>query len=139
MTSIRRFSRWALVAGLAFLQTPSWAAAPAGAKTDPGFEMSIMESTQFNFGKLSIGAGYMGGGAYLDEKGVRRDGLHVTLSITIAGEPAQFQQPDISEGQTLNVSGYRILVEKIIPQSGPNDRRGFVIVRVWGRQKRGGE
>jgi hypothetical protein len=138
MTSIlARFPRWALAVAFIFLQTPCWAAANAPAsgseKTDRGFEMSIMESTQFNFGKLSIGAGYMGGGAYLDEKGVRRVGPHATLSITIEGEPSRFQQPDVREGQTLNVGGYRILIEKIIPETSPTDSRGTIIVRVWGR------
>jgi hypothetical protein len=137
MTIIRRFPRWALAVGLVFLQTPSWAAARAPTsnteKTDGGFEFSIMESTQGNFGKLSIGAGYMGGGAYLDDKGVRREGLHASLTITIHGQPSQFQQPDVHEGQTLNVAGYRILVEKIIPENGADDRRGTIVLRIGGR------
>ena len=86
-----------------------------------------MEGTQGNFGKLSIGAGYMGGGPYLDEENVRRDGLHASLSITVEGQSSKFQQPDVHEGQILGVAGYRILVEKIVP----NAERGTIIVRIW--------
>ncbi|MHB8347346.1 MAG: hypothetical protein ACYDHM_09200 [Acidiferrobacterales bacterium] len=88
--------------------------------------MSIMSSTQGNFGKLSIGAGYLGGGPYLDEKNVRREGLHAGLSITIEGKPSRFQQPDVHEGQTLDVAGYRIFVEKINPGN-----RGTIVLRLW--------
>ena len=132
--------RAALLAAMpVFLLAPSLAAAAANAptsnteKTDGGFEFSIMESTQGNFGKLSIGAGYMGGGAYLDEKGVRREGLHASLTIAIDGQPSQFQQPDVHEGETLVVAGYRIFIEKIIPANGSGDRRGTVVLRIRGR------
>jgi hypothetical protein len=122
-----------VVAALVFLLATSWAALAADAsstspaKTNEGFEFSIMEGTQGNFGKLSIGAGYMGGGPYLDEENVRRDGLHASLSITVEGQSSKFQQPDVHEGQILGVAGYRILVEKIVP----NAERGTIIVRIW--------
>ena len=102
----------------------------ASTKTDPGFEWSIEGGTQFNFGKLSIGAGYMGGGPYLDEKDVRRNGLHAGIDITIEGDPSKFQQPDVREGQILEVAGYKILIEKIIP-----GQKGTIILRVWGPPK----
>lgn len=111
----------------------AWAGNPpaaAATKPDAGFEWSIEEGTQFNFGKLSIGAGYMGGGTYLDEKGLRRDGLHADIDITIEGDPSKFQQPDVHEGQILEVAGYRILIEKIIP-----GEKGTIVFRVWGPPK----
>ena len=88
--------------------------------------MSIMQGTQLNLPELSIGAGYMGSGPYLDEKGVRRDGLHADLSLAVHGQPSQFQQPDVHEGQTLEVAGYRILIEKI----NPDDERGSIVLRI---------
>lgn len=129
-----RFLRWPLAAILVFLQLGSWAeltanaSSPSPGKTDEGFSFSIMQTTQGNFGNLSIGAGYMGGGPYLDENGVRQEGLYASLTITIKGEPSQFQQPDVHEGQTLEVAGYRIFVEKIIPDG----RRGTIILHIWG-------
>lgn len=87
-----------------------------------------MESTQGNFGTLGIGVGYTGGGAYFDENGIRRSGLHASLAIAIDGKPAQFQQPDVHEGQTLEVDGYEILIERILPDATP---RGTIVVRVW--------
>ncbi len=87
-----------------------------------------MQSTQGNFGKLGIGVGDVDDGAYLDQKGVRREGLHASLSIAIEGEPSLFQQPDVHEGQTLMVGEYRILIERIIPDGN----RGTVVVRIWG-------
>jgi hypothetical protein len=88
-----------------------------------------MESTQGNFGKLGVGVGYVGGGPYLDEKNTRRNGLHASLSIAIDGQPSQFQEPDVQEGQILEVAGYRIFVEKIVP----NGNRGGVVLRIWER------
>jgi|SRR5579863_136560 len=126
-------SRWLLPAALLFILAGSFSVraldAPsiAPGKADAGFEWSITEGTQFNFGKLGIGAGYMGGGLYLDEKNVRRTGLHASLDIQVDGEPSLFQQPDVHEGQTLEVAGYRILIEKIIP-----GEKGVVVLRVWG-------
>lgn len=105
----------------------SHAGAADTGKPGRGFEISLEESTQGNFGVLGVGVGYLGGGAYLDEKGVRRSGLHANLSITIEGKPSQFRQPQAREGQTLKVDGYRILVEKILPENP----RGIVILRVW--------
>ncbi|HTW36520.1 MAG TPA: hypothetical protein VMD53_18015 [Rhizomicrobium sp.] len=100
---------------------------PVQAGADGGFELSIVESTQGNIGAIGIGVGYVGGGPYLDENGVRRNGLHAGLAISVHHDPSAFQQPDVHEGQTLEAAGYRILIEKIIPEG-----RGSVIVRVWG-------
>lgn len=102
----------------------------AAAKADPGFGWSIEEGTQFNFGELHIGAGYMGGGAYLDEKNTRQNGLHASLQIAVDEEPSLSQQPDVHEGQILEVGGYKILIEKIIP-----GERGVIVLRVWGPPK----
>lgn len=92
-----------------------------------GLELSIMESTQGNIGALGIGVGYVGGGPYLDENGVPQNGLHASLEISVQDKPSAFQQPDVHEGQTLEAAGYRILIDKIIPEG-----RGTVAVRVWG-------
>ena len=119
-----RFLKWPLAAALLFIQAGSWAGAP------DGFVLSILSTTQGNFGRLGIGAGYMGGGPYLDEKDVRRVGLHASLAITVQGEPSQFQQPDVREGQTLAVAGYRIFVEKISPGA-----KGTVVLRLWAPAK----
>lgn len=89
-----------------------------------------MSGTQGVFGKLGIGAGYMGGGPYLDEKGVRRNGVYASLSITVDGDRSQFQQPDVHAGQTLEVAGYRIFVEEI----NPGDR-GTIVLSVWAPKK----
>jgi len=124
-----------LAAALLVLQAAAHAAAPAGApaaggSAESGLVLSVMSTAQLNFDKLGIGAGYMGGGPYLDEKGARRDGLHASLSIAVQGEPKLFSQPDVREGQALEVAGYRILVEKINP--GP---RGTVVLRLWSPPK----
>ena len=104
-------------------------ASPVHGEANKGFELSIMESTQGNVGPLGIGVGYVGGGPYLDENGVRRNGLHAGLAISVEDKPSAFQQPEVHEGQTLEVAGYRILIEKILLEF--EDRR-WVIVRVWG-------
>lgn len=122
--------RWPLAAAL-FFQMGAWAApaenalSPTTDKKTEGVVVSIMSTSQGNFGKLSIGAGYMGPGLYLDENGVKRDGLHAALSITIEGEPSLFQQPDVHEGQTLDVAGYQIFIEKINPGT-----RGTIVLRL---------
>lgn len=119
-----------LIAALVSFALPLAAANPAGpAKPDAGFEWSIVEGTQFNFGDLSIGAGYMGSGPYLDEKNVRRNGLYASLSFAFYGDDSPSRQSDVHEGQILTVAGYRILIEKIIP-----GRKGTVVLRVWGAQ-----
>jgi hypothetical protein len=111
------------------LQTGSWAQnLPAGKSAAEGFPMSIASGTQGNIGKLGIGADYMGGGPYIDEKGARRNGLHASLSIAVDDAPKLFSQPDVHEGQALMIAGYRILVEKIV--SGPS-ATGTVLLRVW--------
>jgi hypothetical protein len=91
-----------------------------------GVKLSIMQSTQGNVGALGIGVGYVGGGPYLDEHGVRRNGLHAGLAISVRDKLSAYQQPDVHEGQTLEAAGYRILIEKILPED-----RGWVILRVW--------
>jgi hypothetical protein len=95
--------------------------------TEP-MNLSIVSNTQGNFGKLGIGAGYMGGGSYLDEKDARQNGLHASLSISVDGMPDAFTQPDVHEGQTLLIADYRIHVDKIIPASAST---GTVVLRVW--------
>lgn len=111
--------------------TAAWAGgAPATAKADDGFEWSVVEGTQFNFGDLSIGAGYMGSGLYLDEKNVRRNGLYASLSFADYGDDTPSQQRDVHEGQTLEFAGYRILIERIVP-----GQKGLVVFKVWSPPK----
>lgn len=98
----------------------------AVANPDPGFESSVEQGTQLNFGKLGIGVGSVLRGPYLDEKKIHRQGLYATLEIGVEGEPSQFRQADVHEGQTLEVAGYRILVEKIIATG-----KGTVILKMW--------
>jgi hypothetical protein len=125
---------WPLAAALLFLQAALCAAAPEGspaaANADAGALLSVMESAQLNFGKLDIGAAEVGSGPYLDEKGARRQGLHANLSIAVQGQPSQFSQPSVHEGEILEVAGYRISVEKINP-----GQRGTVVMRLWGPPK----
>lgn len=118
----------AFVAVLAVCRPAAAAAVvPDHGTSHQGFELSIMESTQGNIGVIGIGVGYVGGGPYLDENGVRREGLHASLEISVANRPSAYLQPDVHEGQTVEEAGYRILIERIIPEG-----RGYVIVRVWG-------
>lgn len=106
---------------------PAGDAAPSSGSGDGANlnAFSVREGTQLNVGKLGIGVGYVGTGPYLDEKNVRRDGLHASLSIAVEGLPALFQQPDVHEGDTVAVAGYSISIVKLIP--GP---RGSVVMRV---------
>ncbi len=143
-------SRRSLTAGLLLFQAASWAqdppalaasaipsstpvaSAPADADPGAGLPAYIRSTTQGNFGDLSIGVGYVGGGPYLDEKGARRNGLHASLSISIDATPPIFQQPDVHEGQTLLVGSYRIRVDKIINgESG----KGAVVLHFWSPPK----
>jgi hypothetical protein len=101
------------------------ASVPAATTEGQGMVLSLMSGTQGNFGLLHIGAGYMGGGPFLDEKGVRRDGLHAGLSISVSGAPEQFSQPDVVVGQTIDAAGYRITIVQINP--GPP---GSVVFRL---------
>ena len=119
---------WAVAVALAGPAMASAQDAPPAkvVQPDAGFAMSIREGTQGNFGKLGIGAGSMGAGSYLDDKGVLRSGLHAALSIAVEGEPSLFRQIDVSEGQTVEVAGYRIIIDKIVPQ----DEKGTVILRI---------
>ncbi|HXT00822.1 MAG TPA: hypothetical protein VN915_09130 [Elusimicrobiota bacterium] len=139
----RRTSLLILTAGLFLLQAgssaqnlPALAAsaitsaspAPVDKSGSEAMSLSIPSDTQGNFGKLGIGAGYMGGGPYIDEKDTRQNGLHASLSITVDGMPDAFTQPDVHEGQTLLIADYRIHVEKIVPASAST---GTIVLRVW--------
>jgi hypothetical protein len=113
---------------LAASAVPTTAPAPADKSATEGFPLSIASTTQGNLGKLGIGAGYVGGGPYIDEKGARVNGLHAGLSISIDGAPGLSSQPDVHEGETLMAGEYRIRVDKIVP--GPS-AQGTVVLRVW--------
>ena len=102
-------------------------ASPGVSKIERGFEWSLASSTQGNFGPLSIGVGYVGGGDYLDEREVRHSGLHAGLTISVDGKPALYQQPDVHEGQILSVGPYRILIERLLPAA---HGRGVVVLRI---------
>lgn len=121
-----------LVAFILLLQTCSWAAAPqkAPAANPPdaseGIVLSIMATTQGNFGKLGIGVMDIDSGPYLDEKRVWRESLYAKLEITVEEDPSQFRQTKVREGQSLEVAGYRIFVEKINPGA-----RGSIVLRLW--------
>ncbi len=142
-----RLFRRSLPVALLLLQAGLWAqdlpalaapaaptAAPAPADPDKkardGFLMTIESSAQGNFGALGIGAGYIGAGPYIDEKGARQNGLHANLSIAVDDAPDQFSQPSVREGQTLVVADYRIRVEQIDPKG-----RGAVVLRLWAPPK----
>lgn len=123
-----RRSLCGILLGISYI-AGAWAGNPPAApstKADPGFEWSIKEGTQFNLGKLHIGAGNMIKGPYIDEKNVRRYGLYANIQIVVDDDPPVFQQPDVHEGQTLVVAGYKILIEAIIP-----GERGTLVFRVW--------
>lgn len=116
-----------LAAGLLLLQAGAWAApAPAAPKASEGAVLSVMASTQLNFGKLSIGALAMEVGPYLDEKEVRQVGLHAKLAISVEKDPSQYKEADLAVGQTIEVAGYRIKVESIAPGN-----RGSAALRLW--------
>ncbi len=101
-------------------------AAPSAGKAAEGTVLSVMASTQLHFGKLAIGALSTEFGSFLDEKRVRREGLYAHLEIAVKGDESQFQQVKAREGQTLEVAGYRIFVEKIAPGA-----RGSAVLRLW--------
>ncbi len=111
---------------LALATAASAAPAPAAGKASDGLVLSVMSSTQLNFGKLGIGALATGIGPYLDEKEVRQEGLHARLSISVAKDPAAHQEVAVAVGQTIMVAGYRIKVEAI----NPGDR-GSAVLRLW--------
>lgn len=117
---------------LAASAIPTPAPAPVDKSATEGFPLSVASTTQGNLGKLGIGAGYMGGGPYLDENGKRVNGLHASLSISVDGAPDLFTQPDVHEGETLMVGGYRIRVDKIVAGAGS---QGTVVLRVWAPAK----
>ncbi len=121
----------ALAASAIPTSTPA-ASAPADADPGAGLPAYIRSTTQGNFADLHIGVGYVGGGPYLDEKGVRRNGLHASLSISIDATPPVFQQPDVREGQTLLVGSYRIHVDKII---NGDSGKGAVVLHLWSPPK----
>jgi hypothetical protein len=111
---------------------PAPAPLPVEKNAAEGESLSIASNTQGNFGTLGIGAGYVGGGTYLDENEARRNGLHASLSISVDGKPDAFVQPDVHEGQTLMIAEYRILVEKIVPRTAA---KGTVVLRLWAPPK----
>lgn len=122
-----------VLAAAAKPETNASAAAPVPRSSSPesedkGFSFSIQSGTQGIDGKLGIGVGYIGDGAYYDERGKRRDGLHASLSIAVEDAPALFSQPDVHEGQSLRIAGYRIRIDRILPASRG---RGVVVLRVW--------
>lgn len=97
--------------------------------TADGYHGSTVSGTQGNYGDIGIGVGYVGGGPYLDETGVRKNGLHATLDIAVEGAPKVFVQPDVHEGQTVTAPGYyRLLVEKIVPEPYGH---GTVLYTLW--------
>lgn len=104
---------------------PTPTASAAGKESD-GVVRSVMTSTHISFGKLGIGGLAAEVGAYLDEKEVRREGLHARLAISVAKDPAAYQQVAVVVGQTITVAGYRIKVEAITPGD-----RGSVSLRLW--------
>jgi hypothetical protein len=133
----------ALAAALCIVPVGPWAqdlpalAAPAAPVAQPaapeknaaeGVSASVKTASQGNFGKLSIGVGYVGSGAYLDEKGAKRSGLHASLEIAVEDEPDKFSQPDVHEGQVLLVADYRVLIDKLVDGGSG---RGTVILRLW--------
>lgn len=113
-----------VLAGLLAL-IPALAAPPA--KSDAGFEWSVEQGTQFNFGELGIGVGSVLKGPYIDENKQQQYGLYASLEISVEGQPSAFQQADVHDGQILLVGGYRILVEQVLPHGN-----GVVILRIWG-------
>lgn len=121
-----RFAR--PLAALLFLLGTAAHAAPAvpDAKESDGAVRSVMASTHITFGKLGIGALATEIGPYLDEKEIRQHGLHASLSISVAQDPAAHQEVALVVGQTITVGGYRIKVEHINPGN-----RGSAVLRLW--------
>lgn len=79
---------------------------------------------------FSLGAGDMGAGPFLDEKGVRQDGLHADLSIAVNGKPSKHEEVDVREGQTVEFAGYRVLLEKVLLAG-----KGTIVFKVWSPPK----
>lgn len=130
MTMQNNYSSCLAAPLLAFATAASAAPAPVpaastAAKASDGVVRSVMASTYLSFGKLGIGALATEVGAYLDEKGVRQEGLHARLSISVAKDPAARQEVSVVVGQTITVAGYRIEVEHI----NPGDR-GSAVLRL---------
>ena len=83
---------------------PSWAvSAPP-----PVREIAFVgeESTQLDLAELSIGVGYVGGGPAIDDKGVRRNGLHASIDISIEDKPSLYRQLDVHKGQVIRMDRY---------------------------------
>lgn len=123
-----RYAKY-FAAALVLVPTSSWSDPSSilpSATTGPrDGEFSIQTGTQGNFGELHVGVGYTIIGPYIDENGVHRYGQYASLEIAIQGAPALFRQPDVHEGQTVEVGRYRILIERIIPGD-----RGTVVLRI---------
>ncbi|MDO8757617.1 MAG: hypothetical protein Q7J64_06375, partial [Elusimicrobiota bacterium] len=113
------------LAAILALATAS-SAAPADGKASDGLVLSVMTSTQLNFGKLSIGALATRVSPYLDEKEVRQEGLHARLAISVEKDPDADREVAVVVGQTITVAGYRIKVEHINPGN-----RGSAVLRLW--------
>ncbi len=109
----------------------SWAASAPRPVHEIAFV--VQESTQLNLAELSIGVGYVGYGAYIDDKGVRQNGLHASLAISIETRPPLHQTPDVHKGQVILVDGYRITIVDISTES-----RGAVVLEVT-KENRGPE
>jgi hypothetical protein len=112
------------------LMVPVWAApvlvADDGANPNVNSDViTIMSGAKTRVGTLGIGVGYVGIRSYRDDKGARRNDLHASLTIIVEDKPAQFQQPDVHEGDTLAISGYRISIVTLNP-----DPKGSVVMRV---------
>ncbi len=119
--------------GILFLQMMAALAqyAPSSGARRSGGEpiISIQGSTQWNMGDLSIGASNVLTGPYLDERNHRHYGLHATLTFAVDGNPAQFRQLDVAEGQMVDAAGRRFMVDKIDPEG-----QGSVVLRTIPRR-----
>lgn len=106
-------------------------AAPANATDgDSGFTLSIIQSSQMHFDSLAIGVRDMGTGLYTDAKGEQHSGLHVDMSVAIAGKPKSLRKLDAVEGQSLTMDDYRIRIERIQPKDSKGSP-GILTVRIW--------
>lgn len=120
----------AMIALLLLVSVGSQAEPANTAGGDDSFTLSIIQSTQMHFDGLAIGVGDMGSGAYVDAKGKRHSGLHVDMSVAIAGKPKSLRKLGAVEGQFLTVEDYRIRVEKIQPKNSQGSP-GILTVHIW--------
>jgi len=119
-----------LLAALLLLQSVAWAASE-------GTVLSVSQSTMLHFGKLGIGALSTGVGPYLDEKEVRKHGLHAALSLSVEKNPSAHRQVSLAVGDTAEIAGYRIKIEHINTGSRTDEdgegggNRGSAVLRLW--------